>query len=267
MGVSTHSGLAGPHRRWLWLRGTAGLLALFWGLLFFGIVDLLAFAQGEEFHATILLSTGWGLLFLFLVAGPLLVVSVGRRAASAAATLEMAAVAIALATTAVLSTAPRFLLAALGVGVTVIVVTVLGATSARTALRSWRWAPLPVAILAIAVVPAATYSWISARNTGTSVTTDDTLGLDHWPAQAALPIAALLIALVAAGHPRGWRLPAWSVVVCGFWFGLVALAEPDLVGSVNRWWSAALIGWSAVFIAATEYSARAHARIESGPSR
>src|SRR3954451_3442810 len=68
--------VAGAHGPWL--RGVAGVLAVFWGVFFFGIVDLLAFLQGAEFHDTILLSTGWGLLFLFLVAGPLAVVCLGR---------------------------------------------------------------------------------------------------------------------------------------------------------------------------------------------
>jgi hypothetical protein len=35
-----------------------------------GHIDLLAFAQDEQFHAALLLSTGWGLVFLFLIAGP-----------------------------------------------------------------------------------------------------------------------------------------------------------------------------------------------------
>src|SRR3954451_4144796 len=118
MGVSDSPQRASAHRRRPWLRAAAALLAIFWGLLFFGIVDLLAFLQGEEFHATILLSTGWGLLFLFLVSGPLVVLSVDRSAWSAAATVEIAAVAVALATAAMLSTAPRFFLAALGVAAT-----------------------------------------------------------------------------------------------------------------------------------------------------
>jgi len=229
---------------------------LFWALLFFGIVDLLAFLQGEEFHDTILLSTGWGLLFLFLVAGPLVVLSVGRATWSAAASVEVAAVALALVAAAALSTAPRYLLAALGVAVTVVVVTLLGATSAMSTIGSWRWSPLPAAVLALAVIPAVRYSWISARNTGTGVITDDTLGFDHWPAQAALPIAALLIAGVAVGHPRGWRLPAWSVAGTAIWFALVSFAEPNLVGSMNRQWSAAVVAWSVLFVAAMQFSAR-----------
>jgi hypothetical protein len=229
---------------------------MFWGLLFFGVIDLLAFLQGEEFHDTILLSTGWGLLFLFFVAGPLVVLCLGRGGWGAAATLELAAVALALVAASALSTAPRFLLLALGVAVTVVVVTLLGATPANSTLRSWRWSPLPAAVLAVAVVPAVHYSWISARNTGTGVITDDTLGFDHWPAQAALPIAVLLIGAVAVGHPRGWRLPAWSVAASGVWFGLVSLAEPNLVGSINRAWSAAVVVWSVLFVVAMQFSAR-----------
>src|SRR4051812_38389033 len=129
---------------------------MFWGLLFFGLIDLLAFLQGEEFHDTILLSTGWGLLFLFLVAGPLFVLCLGRGGWGAAATLELTAVALALVAASALSTAPRFLLLALGVGVTVVIITLFGATPASSTLRSWRWSPLPAAVLAVAVVPLST---------------------------------------------------------------------------------------------------------------
>jgi hypothetical protein len=45
---------------------------LFWGFFFYGLIDLLACAQGAQFHAALVLSTGWGLLFRFLVARPAL---------------------------------------------------------------------------------------------------------------------------------------------------------------------------------------------------
>src|SRR3954449_10113291 len=105
--------VSGVHRPMLWVRVTAGVLAVWWGFLFYGLIDLLAFLQGPEFHDSILLSTGWGLLFLFLAAGPLAVLCLGRAAWSSAAAIQIAAVALALAVTAGLSAAPRFLLAAL----------------------------------------------------------------------------------------------------------------------------------------------------------
>jgi hypothetical protein len=67
------------------VRILAALLAAFWGLAFYGLIDLLAFAQGREFHAALLLSTGWGLLFLFLVAAPLATLCVRPSAVSSAA--------------------------------------------------------------------------------------------------------------------------------------------------------------------------------------
>src|SRR3954452_23079231 len=128
--------VSGVHRSFLWVRVAAVTLAVWWGLVFFGLVDLLAFLQGEEFHDSILLSTGWGLLFLFLVAGPLAVLCLGRAAWSASAGTQIVAVALALVVAAALSAAPRFLLAALAVAVTAVVVTALGAASASSVLRS-----------------------------------------------------------------------------------------------------------------------------------
>ncbi len=38
-------------------RIVAALAAFFWGFVFFGVIDLLSFAAGEEFHATLVLGT------------------------------------------------------------------------------------------------------------------------------------------------------------------------------------------------------------------
>src|SRR5437764_12035034 len=82
-------------RRQAVLQILAAALAVFWGLAFYGLIDLLAFAQGPEFHATVLLSTGWGLLFLFLVAAPLAAVCLRPSRVPAAALAEVALVATA----------------------------------------------------------------------------------------------------------------------------------------------------------------------------
>src|SRR3954447_11179217 len=105
--------------RRLWLRVLAGLFGVFWGFFFYGLIDLLAFAQGEQFHATLLLSTGWGLLFLFLVAAPLLALGVRPSAVSPSALAEVTLVAAAVITAAALSTSPRHLSVAAGLVVTV----------------------------------------------------------------------------------------------------------------------------------------------------
>jgi hypothetical protein len=45
--------------------------ALFWGILWFGLIDLLVVVlQDERFHEDYLFESGWGLLYLLLVTVP-----------------------------------------------------------------------------------------------------------------------------------------------------------------------------------------------------
>ena len=98
--------VSGSVDRRLWVRVLAGLFGLFWGFFFYGLIDLLAFAQGEQFHAALVLSTGWGLLFLFLVAAPLVALAVRASAVAPSALAEVALVAAAVITAAALSSSP-----------------------------------------------------------------------------------------------------------------------------------------------------------------
>ena len=59
-GFAERGGSPSPQLTARWLKVLAGLLAVFWGFLFYGLIDLLAFAQGPDFHASLVLSTGWG---------------------------------------------------------------------------------------------------------------------------------------------------------------------------------------------------------------
>ena len=224
--------VSGSVDRRLWLRVLAGLLGLFWGFSFYGLIDLLAFAQGEQFHAALVLSTGWGLLFLFLVAAPLVALAVRASAVSPSALAEVALVAAAVITAAVLSSSPRYLSVAAGLLVTVAVLALAARDRPWDALEAWRWSALPGTLVLIAVAPCCAYAWTSARTTGDAQITDDTWGLDHWPAQAALPLAVLLISALAAGHPSGWRLPAWSAgaaAASGEWHPVVFEAAREAV--------------------------------------
>src|SRR5712671_3990852 len=92
----------------------ACLLGLFWGFFFYGLIDLLAFAQGEQFHATLLLSTGWGLVFLVLVAAPLVAVGVRAHAVSPSALAQVTLVAAAVIAAAALSASPWHVIVAAG---------------------------------------------------------------------------------------------------------------------------------------------------------
>jgi len=130
-------------------------------------------------------------------------------------------------------------------------------------VRTWRWSTAPGALVILAVAPCCAYAWTSARTTGGAQLTDDTWGLDHWPVQAALPLALLLISALAAGHPPGWRLPTWSAGTAAAWLAAVCWLEPHLVASVSRPWAAITLLWSAAFITATYLSAREGAPIRT----
>jgi hypothetical protein len=229
-------------------RVLAVLLAVFWGFFFYGLIDLLAFGQGPDFHASLVLSTGWGLLFLVLVAGPLGTVAV-RPGTRTAALGQVAVAAVAVGVAAALSGSPRHLLVAGGLLATAIVlVAVRPPTRASAQAARTPWAPGLLVVLAAG--PACAYAWAAARTTGSGTLTDDTWGLDHWPVQAAFPLAVLGVAALAAARPAGWWLPTWTVVISAAWFGVVCWLEPDLVGWPGRGWATVVLAWTIGFVLA-----------------
>jgi hypothetical protein len=209
---------------------------VFWGFVFFGFIDLISFAFGPEFHQTLILGTGWGLLFLFLVGLPLLCLGIRPELATPAAIGQVgcAAVAVALAT---------------------VISTYLGGRR-RAIPAGWRIAVAPGLLVVVAAGPAIGYACASARTTGSNQITDITWGVDHWPIQAAFPLTVLLAAALAAGHPGGWAVTAWSVGAATIWFAVVCWLEPDLPGSMGRVWSVITLAWAIAFVSVMHISAR-----------
>src|SRR5690349_14275294 len=59
------------------IRTVAGLFALLWAVLGFGIIDLaVTFSPNDEFRPGALLSGGWGLLVTFFIAGGFALVAI-----------------------------------------------------------------------------------------------------------------------------------------------------------------------------------------------
>ncbi len=83
-------------------RTLAVVTALFWAVPFFGLVDLaVPILETPGFYEAYLLETGWGVLYTFLVAMPLLVLAVAPR--WVLPLLGLAVVAASLAVTAVVA--------------------------------------------------------------------------------------------------------------------------------------------------------------------
>jgi hypothetical protein len=187
-----------------------------------------------------------------------------RRLGSVFAQVGLVAVAVVAA--AALSSSPRYLPVSAGLIATIAVLAVLAPDHPLNAVKAWRWSAIPGGLVILAVAPCCAYAWTSARTTGGAELTDDTWGLDHWPAQAALPLAVLLISALAAGHPAGWRVPAWSAAAAAAWFAVVCWLEPQLVASVGRPWAAATLLWSAAFISAAHLGAHDRRRAAENES-
>jgi hypothetical protein len=238
-----------------WGRARTGLArvlaagaAVFWGFLFFGLIDFITpFTLGEEWAPHYLLETGWGLLYLVLVTVPLLVLVV--RPGTAVALLQLAAVAVALVLSAGLAWSPAHALPGVGVLLTALSLAALSRSRGPVLARP---APITAVVTAVAVVPAAAYAWDMARAT---VNPEETWGLDHYPAQAALAMAVVLVALLAActlaREGLGWVLPAGSAAFCAVWLGWQSVVWPERLGSLGTLGGTAAIAWGVALLAAT----------------
>ncbi len=186
-------------------RVVAAVAAVFWGWLFFGLQDTLTVViEGQDFAAHYVLESGWGLLFLVLVAMPL--VGLAYRPRSPVLVAQVAAVGLAVMAGALLAGSAAHLLPGAGVFLTALAV----AGCARLRLRPTRlqadW-PLVFCVL-LAAGPALGYARLMASST---VDVEITWNLDHYPIQAALGIAVVLVAGVIAvaanspGAPAGYH--------------------------------------------------------------
>jgi hypothetical protein len=246
-------------------RIVAALLAVFWGYLFYGLIDLLVFVQGPEFHASFHLETGWGLFFLFLVSAPLVAVAIAPRAVIPAALQQVLLSGVAAAVGAVLSASPPHLVVAAALGAAVLFVSrSLGFGGREVLRRPRRWAWGPGALVVAAAGPWFAYGLATAEAARAGRHPDQTWGLNHWPIQSALAIGIVLAAALVATFPRGWVVPAWSVGVCAIWLGVVSWIYPGLDASLGRAWATAAVAWGLAFVTVTHVAYRARGRPNAG---
>jgi hypothetical protein len=234
----------------------AGCAAAFWGWLFYGLQDFLTpLVEGENFATHYLTETGWGLTYLVLTAVPLAVLAV--LPGSAVALLQVTAVGVALGVGALLAGSLQHLMPAVGVLITAALLTWLG--RAEPPVRPHRPAPVSSVIAAVAVVPGVAYAWDMARSTKTP---EKTWGLDHYPVQAALVIAIVLIAVlaayIAASHDRGRWLPALCAAFAAGWIGSLSVVWPARLGSLGTAWGLTAVAWGVVLVTAVGLEGRPH---------
>lgn len=226
------------------------LAAGFWGVLFFGVIDLLVVPlQDERFREFFLLETGWGALFTFLVAAPLAAFAIGPRRYPFA--LQVMAVAGAVLLPAVVAPAQAVPAALLGLTAAV---AWLGTGYRAAPFRALTWRRANRWLLALAaasVVFGAGYAWHILRLVASGESDEVTWGLDHLPMQAsfALALAASTVVMALAGTAPGARAASVPPAAAAAWFGVVSFAYPDLVGSAGRAGGIACVLWALAFVA------------------
>jgi hypothetical protein len=229
-------------------RAVAVLAAVFWGFVWFGLIDLLVVVlQDEDFHEDYLLESGWGLLYLVLTAVPLVLLAF--RPGDGVAVAQLTIVTLAVLVGAVWAGALPQLWNGLGLALTVGLLAVLGGR--RTALP--RRPDAVTGLLAAVAVPAAiVYGEPLARNT--VVTEDITNGVSHWPMQASLALAVAGLAALAAWTRA--RLPAWTAAFTTVWLGIESMVYPDLHGSLGTTGGALAVVWGMLLVVAVEVARR-----------
>jgi hypothetical protein len=230
-------------------RIASGVLAVFWGVLFFGVIDLaVVFQKTPGFYESYLLETGWGLLYTALIAAPLIVLALNPRMISLRA--HIAVVAVCVAVTAIASFSWLQLLPSSGLLLTAVVIDKLcGRPAALSARGSGIWCRRalhrPLLIVACLAIP---FSVVVAADLVLGFwqlrppTDDDTRGIDHWPTQAALAIALPAVAILASLRAPGCKVSLWSAAVSAAWWGAVSVSYPEHAGSLGL-----VGGWVAIF--------------------
>lgn len=103
-----------------------------------------------------------------------------------------------------------------------------------------------------AAAPAAAYAWETASNGRADLPPTESFAFvpSLWSAAAAMALATVLIALLAAFRPPGFRVPATCAAVAASLFGVASIINPDIAARGGRGWGATAIVWSLVWFAA-----------------
>ena len=228
------------------VRVIAAVSAVIWGVLDFGIIDLVtAVFRDPVFAEHYLLELGWGLLYLVLVAVPFAALAVRPGTALWLCQLGIAAVSLALA--ALVAGKPGHLVPALLIAVTAGSLWTL--SGVRPPAVTWRSRRL----LAVAAVGAVPWGWYAVAMARSTFNDEITNGLAHFPAQGALGLSLVLgSVLLAATDPSTPGRLLEAVVLSGsaLALGAESVVNPGLVGSLGVVGGLAAAVWSLALLAA-----------------
>lgn len=230
------------------LRLVAGFLAVVWGTLLFGFIDLAtALSWREGWEQTLALEASWGALFTFFIAMPLVVVVV-RPARYAEAGFWMSVVAFSLLVGAVIAADPVPVWLAVVALITGVIIVGIGVAARRAGLPapgrphvrlSWL-----LCLLAFAGLPLwGTYAAHAAGN-HPGVPPSVTIVFDHWTVQVAAGITLSIAAIVAALVVEARAVAVWAAALSASVIGVtMALSQGLPVATESPTWCIAAVMW------------------------
>lgn len=108
-----------------------------------------------------------------------------------------------------------------------------------------------VAVLALlAAGPLLVYA-VGQLRLDSSALTPATHG-GHWTTMATVTVSIVVLALLVATRPRGWRVPLWSVGVAALLFGIASAAHPHVPSSIGPAWGAVTAAWAVIYVVVAE---------------
>ena len=228
--------------------------AIFWGFVWYGVIDLLVVVeQDARFYDDYLLESGWGLLYLVLAAAPLVVLA--ARPGDPVTITQLAVVTAAVLIGGLLRPAWPQVLNGLGLLLTVVVIARVG----RGRLVGWRRPDPALSVLALVALPtAAAYGYPLIRNS--TVDEDFTIGISHWPMQASLALA--IVGLVSLAAVTRSLLPGWTAAFAALWLGVESAVYPNVNASLGSARGVLTAAWAALVVAALQIARCRAARIE-----
>jgi hypothetical protein len=220
------------------VRVFAGLAAALLAIAFYGIVDLSVVpSQDERFARDYLLETGWGLLFTFVVPGPLLIWAFRpqwrvpmQQVLAAAAMVVLTGLVIPYVVLVVIGV----LLSAAAWGPNLALRRPL-VTTRDVAVRTLD--PFLVFLVLVAAVGAVVYAVDMVELARSGIDDDITAGVRHIPMQAAFGLAVFATTAVAvlgaSTSAPGWRVCTLPPAVAAVWFGVTSYAYPEHLASLG----------------------------------
>lgn len=130
------------------------------------------------------------------------------------------------------------------------VIAALHPARAEVARIGLRPDPFVAALALIAAGPLLVYAWGQLRLDHSALPLVAHGG--HWTAMGTLTASIVVLALLGATRPRGWRVPVWSAGAAALLFGTASAGLPLRPSSVGPLWGVLAAGWGIAFVVVAE---------------